>query len=85
MLSLVLYEVVTEGDAPTRNRTWNLLIKSQLLCQLSYRRVAEKHRQEPRLYQRLPYQRCVSRRLASDSLNGCGTPRSRVYRACNVS
>src|SRR5712691_4734894 len=26
------------GDAPTRNRTENLLIKSQLLCQLSYRR-----------------------------------------------
>ena len=25
-------------DAPTRNRTENLLIKSQLLCQLSYRR-----------------------------------------------
>ena len=27
--------------APTRNRTENLLIKSQLLCQLSYRRGAE--------------------------------------------
>src|SRR6267142_1655013 len=28
-------------DGPTRNRTENLLIKSQLLCQLSYRPVAE--------------------------------------------
>jgi hypothetical protein len=24
-------------DAPARNRTWNLRIKSPLLCQLSYR------------------------------------------------
>ena len=29
-------------DAPTRNRTENLLIKSQLLCQLSYRRAGRK-------------------------------------------
>ena len=25
------------SDAPARNRTWNLRIKSPLLCQLSYR------------------------------------------------
>ena len=30
------------SDAPTRNRTENLLIKSQLLCQLSYRRAGGK-------------------------------------------
>ena len=31
--------------APTRNRTWNLVIKSHLLCQLSYRRLfADKNR-----------------------------------------
>ena len=26
-----------DSNAPSRNRTYNLLIKSQLLCQLSYR------------------------------------------------
>jgi hypothetical protein len=30
------------SNAPTRNRTENLLIKSQLLYQLSYRRAAGK-------------------------------------------
>ena len=31
-----------KSNGPTRNRTENLLIKSQLLCQLSYRRVGGK-------------------------------------------
>jgi hypothetical protein len=31
-------------DAPARNRTWNLRIKSPLLCQLSYKGVAQECR-----------------------------------------
>src|SRR5467141_2541486 len=33
-------QATVKRDGPTRNRTENLLIKSQLLCQLSYRPVA---------------------------------------------
>src|SRR3954451_16780784 len=32
--------VRTRGGAPARNRTWNLRIKSPLLCQLSYKGAA---------------------------------------------
>src|SRR4051795_13679206 len=35
------------GHAPARNRTWNLRIKSPLLCQLSYRGAAEEDSGEP--------------------------------------
>ena len=34
------------ASAPTRTRTLNLLIKSQLLCQLSYRGLAFKYRNQ---------------------------------------
>ena len=36
------------GSGPTRNRTENLLIKSQLLCQLSYRPKQKKDVQQLR-------------------------------------
>ena len=35
-VELEVTEIVIVGTAPARNRTWNLGIKSALLCRLSY-------------------------------------------------
>ena len=76
----------TDSSAPTRNRTWNLPIKSRLLCQLSYRRSMNcSHQQGDGVVCAICKKPCrTGRSLAKDHDHKTGKVRGRLCLHCNV-